>query len=175
MTPKDKLPLRMGERVRVFDVCKTTDAATSDTGTVVGFAAGVVKVQCDNWKNPEIDYTKPGIWFHKKQCRRLRPKKPKPVGAEMVERWVNVYKGCDPQGNAVAHKVKAEAEHHSVNSAIFLRCAHLLEVRNGECVVSRESLADAWDNLVRGMARADTSSESETFKQFCKALGLEGK
>lgn len=73
----EKRRLEVGERVRVFDVCKETQLLTSDTGTVREIRpTGALFIKLDNW-----GFTSDTVW-HPRQVRRL-VKKPR------REFWIN--------------------------------------------------------------------------------------
>jgi hypothetical protein len=66
-----KEPLKVGDRVRVYDVCKETQLLTSDTGTLRAIRpSGALFVAFNNW-----GFTSDTVW-HPRQVVRL-VKKPR--------------------------------------------------------------------------------------------------
>lgn len=84
-----KEPLKIGDRVRIFDMCEVTHSVTEDKGKVLGIFGDRLLVRCDTWQNTDAPMVN-GNYFHKKQCRRLRPKKKRVK--KTVERWAVITK-----------------------------------------------------------------------------------
>lgn len=61
---------KVGDRVKVYDICQVTKNPTEDTGIVLTTFAtteNLLQVKMDTWGSPPKNI----FFFHKKQCRKL--------------------------------------------------------------------------------------------------------
>lgn len=148
-----KKELKPGDRVRAYE------GANVYVGEVIAprlnsasYPGAVLIRQCDG-----LVYS-----VHARQCVRLK-KKPKPEREriERVERWL--VKRTDGLTLGYPTKNKADAD------TLGMNCKHLVEIHEGEQVISREALAAAWDVMpTLGTLEKDAFG----FAILCKALGF---
>lgn len=116
-----KEPFKIGDRVRIFDMCEVTHSVTEDKGKVLEMLGDRLLVKCDTWKNS--DSYGIGNYFHKKQCRRLRPKKKRVKKTLYIGVGEYIDQGCYSVSNACltnlfeksgykhgVHKIEIEVE-----------------------------------------------------------------
>lgn len=129
MTATSKRPLQLGDRVKVFchlgDYKGTVVAVDAISHSRYRTARGLIKVKGDNGE----------IWTqHPRQCVRLKKKKEK----ERVERW---YKPASSDG--------AYDDYYTSNpQSVEAGSVHLVELRKGEAIVSREVVRAAFGQCV---------------------------
>jgi hypothetical protein len=70
MSQPKREPLKVGDRVRAYDVCRETTLLTSDTGTIrdIRVGDGALFIDFDHWRVILGDVV------HPRQVRRLRPR-----------------------------------------------------------------------------------------------------
>lgn len=168
---KEKKPFKVGETIKF--VGPITD--NPNVFSWGGFRAKVLGVNelpesLDIECNPNGELLC-GQISPRQVTHRIR-KKPKPAEPKREERWVNIY----PEGSSGFLEPRAWTKGHLAfagksNHEGYIRTAHLIELKEGERVVSREELAKAWEITFRpevnGLAKNDIC-----FKNFCKALGF---
>jgi len=148
-----KRPIQEGDRVRVYGHLGSFVGVVMATGQTVnsryGAVAGMLLVENSDGHR----------WYqHPRQCRRLKPKKV----IERIRSWVVV----SPHGNVCIGKdKKAEAEELAAKRPGD-RVACLVEIREGEVVVDRTKVVDAWGNL---------DSMPGDLDKLLKQLGLDSK
>lgn len=72
--------LKVGDRVKIFDVCQVTNLLSEDSGTILKLNEdGGCVIKCDTWSSPCV--------FHPRQLRRLK-RKEYPVPERV---WINNY------------------------------------------------------------------------------------
>lgn len=141
-----KKPFEVGERVRVYGAI---GVGSSFCGNIVavGPAGSIVTVQ-----NGTEEFN-----VCRQQCRRLKPKKKKPVEARRV--WVNKiiqkYKFYEPNVN------------HERGLGLQSDWVEFREVLPGETIVTREKLAAAWNPAWKGTAWGE-----QQLVGLAKRLGL---
>lgn len=150
----ERKPLAPGERVRVY-----SDAGMF-TGKIESIGSTFVYVIGPGMKEGEGQNG-----FYPEQLRRLRPKKPKPVGAERKRIWV---KGEE------LDTLFSPGFAYYLNGVTLFRDARkeykeFVELKHGECVVSRDSFIEAWP------WSEDDSTYKGALQMALRNLGLEGK
>lgn len=69
------LKFKIGDRVKVYDVCQLTNVLTEDTGIIENIS-GTLLVKMDTWGTAPYN----AFYFHPKQCRKLIVKKQEYLG-----------------------------------------------------------------------------------------------
>lgn len=97
--------LRIGDRVRVYDIDQCDGATVSDTGEIVNLSGSAVCVRFDHW-----DYLDPGCWIWRSKCRKLRKKRKKIFNSkeELAKVWDSVFGENDHNVSRWFHALCAE-------------------------------------------------------------------
>lgn len=173
-------PLNVGDRVRVYGWVNMHHSPYKPRG---GGPATVTYIEDECFCHVKFDDDETHYSAHPKQVRRLK-KKPRPQ-KERVERWIagtcDIKNGDPHWQEAWANPIKIGTEH-----------IHLVELREGEAIVSREALeresalASTLSQIASGggpvdattyrtWERTDMMNYARKALNRWKALGLPGK
>lgn len=138
MTTREKAPLKVGDRVRIYDRYRF---ALHLSGEIIEHGYSGFLVKLDDRSHGGADELHPkGVWIDPKQCRRLRKKPSKPVNEIRCEGWGNAYdKTVNPD---VLWNTKEEAK---INVGSARRTLKMKEIKEGEIILSQSE----FENLVR--------------------------
>ncbi len=137
----------VGERVRVYSAASVSEVAEvykvlGETGLEVVLTNGAHS------------------FVHPKQVRRLR-KREKPG---RVERWLNIY--CDHQARDTFF-TEGSAKEIISKCANYRGTVHLVELREGEKIISREELATAFGNTMALYLPKELKADNEKVLLNC--------
>lgn len=138
MKEKRKLnPLKKGERVRVYGWVQMHHSPYKPRA---GGPATVTYVEDERFIHVKFDDEETHYSAHPRQCVRLKPKKA-PAAPERVE-WFEVVDENNKMQVGFGARAHAEI---MVKANPSCRVAHLVELREGERILSRADVAEAWD------------------------------
>lgn len=161
---KERKPFEVGERVRVFSHYGPWDGVVKAVNTrgnsPRGYVDGLLVVENEEGR---------GWYQHPRQCVRLKRKQKKEEArVEIITDtdFSAIRLGEARTGNKILCWKLGSYEFPGA-----ARTIHLVELKPGEVIVSKESLAKAWD----ASYLVEPSAKSSAFLTICEALGLESK